>query len=60
MGRKRLLYYLLGLCLGFLILLVMQLPSGEAKMIVCDVGQGDAILITKGSIQVLIDGGPSS
>lgn len=28
-------------------------------MVVCDVGQGDAILIIKGSNQVLVDGGPS-
>ncbi len=29
-------------------------------MIVCDVGQGDAILVIKAQLQVLIDGGPSS
>ncbi len=29
-------------------------------MVVCDVGQGDAILIIKGRNQTLIDGGPSS
>jgi len=28
-------------------------------MVVCDVGQGDAILLIKGSTQVLVDGGPS-
>ena len=38
----------------------MQLPSSQTKMVVCDIGQGDAILIIKGSTQVLIDGGPSS
>lgn len=58
MNNKKV-FYLVGLVLGFVILVVQQLPSDKAKMIVCDVGQGDAILITKGSNQVLIDGGPS-
>ncbi len=41
-------------------LVVSQMPSDQVKMVVCDVGQGDAILIIKGSNQTLIDGGPSS
>lgn len=41
-------------------MLVGQIPSSRARLVVCDVGQGDAILIIKDSIQVLIDGGPSS
>lgn len=57
--KKSQLYYALGLILGLLILVVVQLPSRIAKMVACDVGQGDAILITKGNNQVLIDGGPS-
>jgi len=36
-----------------------QLPDDRLHLIFCDVGQGDAILIVKGSNQVLIDGGPS-
>lgn len=28
------------------------------RLVLCDVGQGDAILLTKGYMQVLIDGGP--
>ncbi len=50
----------MGLLLGFLILVVTNAPSEGTRMVVCDVGQGDAILIIKGSNQVLIDGGPSS
>ncbi len=46
--------------MGLVVLVVTQVPSPKAKMVACDVGQGDAILITKGSNQVLIDGGPSS
>lgn len=53
-------YYLVGLVLGLAILVVGQMPGEQAKMVVCDVGQGDAILIAKGRNQVLIDGGPSS
>lgn len=52
--------YGVGLILGFGVLAVAQMPSGKARMVVCDVGQGDAILITKGNNQVLVDGGPSS
>jgi len=36
-----------------------QLPDGRFHLIFCDVGQGDAILVVKGSNQVLIDGGPN-
>ncbi|MFH1244056.1 MAG: MBL fold metallo-hydrolase [bacterium] len=57
---KKKISYLVGLILGFLILLVAQMPDTKAKMVVCDVGQGEAILFIKGSTQVLIDGGPSS
>ena len=30
----------------------------ELKLVFCDVGQGDAILLSRGNLQVLIDGGP--
>ena len=41
-------------------LAVFSLPkTGELKLVFCDVGQGDAVLVTKGSLQVLIDGGPN-
>jgi competence protein ComEC len=59
MGIKHF-HYLLGLILGLAILVVSQLPGEKARMVVCDVGQGDAILIIKGRNQALIDGGPSS
>lgn len=53
-------YYLIGLLVGLAILVVVQMPTAFARMVVCDIGQGDAILITKGMIQVLVDGGPST
>ncbi len=34
--------------------------QGDLELIVCDVGQGDAILIQSGKTQVLIDGGPDA
>jgi len=56
---KKYIFYLIGLVLGLIIVVVTQMPGEKAKMVVCDVGQGDAILIIKGKTQVLIDGGPS-
>lgn len=41
------------------VLAVLQLPRVSARIVACDVGQGDAIILIKGSNQVLIDGGPS-
>jgi len=35
------------------------LPDNKLRVSFLDVGQGDAILIQKGSMQILIDGGPS-
>lgn len=57
---KKYIYYCVGLALGLVVLVLSEQPSDKAKMVVCDVGQGDAILIVKGRNQVLIDGGPSS
>lgn len=38
---------------------VFTLPDGRLHVVICDVGQGDAILITRGTDQLLIDGGPN-
>lgn len=38
-------------------LAVFLFPESKMKVIACDVGQGDAILITYGSTQILNDGG---
>ena len=58
--KKHLLFYIVGLGIGFVCLAVAQLPDQRARMVVCEVGQGDAVLIVKGRYQTLIDGGPSS
>jgi competence protein ComEC len=45
----------------FLILLaIFQLPDKNLHIIACNVGQGDAILITYKEIQILTDGGPDT
>lgn len=53
--------------LGFLALIaaltwlsVFSFPDQKLKIVFCDVGQGDAILIQKGFNQILIDGGPNN
>jgi len=54
--------YLLGSLALITILIwiaVLSYPSQKLKIIFCDVGQGDAILIQKGTKQILIDGGPN-
>lgn len=52
---------LLMLCLvGCLVwLAVYFFPDNKLHLVFCDVGQGDATLITKGFSQILIDGGPN-
>ena len=39
-------------------LVVTSLPDGKLKLVACDVGQGDAILVTYNNFQILTDGGP--
>jgi len=41
-------------------LVVISLPKPNLRVIACDVGQGDAILITKADLQILVDGGPGN
>lgn len=52
--------YIFGILL-LLLILVWSLVASESDknmhLIACDVGQGDAILVTQGSTQILVDGG---
>ena len=53
---------LIGLLL-FLFLIwgaVFQLPDQKLHLVFCDVGQGDAILVSYQTVQILIDGGPDN
>mgnify|MGYP006282111945 CR=1 FL=1 len=45
------------LLVGVLVLVAVQWPDGRLKVVFCDVGQGDSVLMSKGSMQVLVDGG---
>lgn len=46
------------LILATVIIALTELPDGNLHVITCDVGLGDAILITYGKTQILTDGGP--
>lgn len=45
-------------CLVFLAFYIWEAPDNYYHIIACDVGQGDAVLITHKNTQILIDGGP--
>jgi competence protein ComEC len=52
-------WYGIGLLIGLVLVVLWQSPDPRFRMIACDVGQGDGILLVKGSAQVIVDGGPS-
>jgi len=62
MGAKKtkIVFLSLILLVGLVWSAVRQLPDKRLHLVFCDVGQGDAILITHGSSQILIDGGPNN
>jgi competence protein ComEC len=54
----RYVFGILLLILAVLIISISQIPDSNLHVITCDVGQGDAILISYGATQILTDGGP--
>lgn len=55
--------YIFGFLTLILILVsisLFQIPDNNLHIIACNVGQGDAILATYGSTQILTDGGPDN
>ncbi|TXH02466.1 MAG: MBL fold metallo-hydrolase [Candidatus Moraniibacteriota bacterium] len=52
-------WYAIGLLVGLCALVILQSPSQNFRLIACDVGQGDGIVIMKGDVQIIVDGGPS-
>lgn len=57
--KLKYLYGAFALIVALVLGAVLVYPDQELHLIFCDVGQGDAILITKGTTQVLVDGGPN-
>jgi len=41
-------------------LAIVQIPDHHLHLVCCDVGQGDAALISRGKTQILVDGGPDN
>lgn len=58
MKFSKYIFGLLFLILFAVWLAAFSLPGQNLHIVACDVGQGDAILIQKGSSQILLDGGP--
>ncbi len=56
----RQIYLLLLLIFICVLLAIFQFPDQNLHIVACDVGQGDAILITYGTTQILTDGGPDN
>lgn len=50
--------FLIPLICFFLWQIISKFPDKSVDLVVCDIGQGDAILIQQGLFQVLIDTGP--
>ncbi len=53
-------FFWLVLVLALVWAAVFQLPDKNLHLVFCDVGQGDAILISYRAHQILIDGGPNN
>lgn len=51
---------LIGLLFALIILAIFSFPDRNLHVIFCDVGQGDAIFASFGTVQILVDGGPDS
>ena len=53
-------FIFLLMILALIVIALFQLPDSNLHIIACDVGQGDAILVTYKNIQILTDGGPDN
>ncbi|MEI6588259.1 MAG: ComEC/Rec2 family competence protein [Candidatus Moraniibacteriota bacterium] len=62
MPNRKLIYFSLGILLTFVLIFFgvsSNAQNQKLQVVFLDVGQGDAILISQGEKQILIDGGPS-
>lgn len=57
---KKAILVFLALLVGLVGLAFFQFPDSNLHIVACDVGQGDAILITYKKVQILTDGGPNN
>ncbi|MDP3888829.1 MAG: MBL fold metallo-hydrolase [bacterium] len=59
--NTRIKYLFLSLILALILIAsaIFSFPDNKLHLIFCDVGQGDAILITYNQTQILVDGGPN-
>jgi len=58
-NRIKIILVSLVLLIGLLWAAILRQPDEQLHLVFCDVGEGDAILLYRGSIQILIDGGPN-
>jgi competence protein ComEC len=56
--KKVIVYFIVPLILAIFIFL-WQRYDNQLRLVMCDVGQGDAILVKKGNVEILMDTGPS-
>lgn len=54
----RYIFVFLLLSVVLVVMAAFSIPDDRLHLVVCDVGQGDGILIYKKSVQVVMDGGP--
>ena len=59
-NKEKFLRFLATLIILLPFIVLVFWPSQKLHLVACDVGQGDAILLSKGFTQILIDGGPNS
>jgi len=59
MTKKKFFYFLLVLFFLLPLAVFLSWPDEKLYFTACNVGQGDAILLSKGFTQILIDGGPN-
>lgn len=57
---KKLVISILVLLLVSVIVILLQYPDTKVRVITCDVGQGDGILIQQAFFQIVVDGGPGN
>lgn len=60
LDKKKFFIFFLTLIIILPLAVLFYWPSRNLTLVACNVGQGDAILITKGFNQLLIDGGPDN